>query len=803
MVASNLSALTTSVLHLVSRVSLRQRLTALVLVVTLAVLMSTAIFINTIAVSFIERSSQEQMAAANSTLTAAVTVWLDAHESALRYLVSMPGIISMNPQMQKPLLQKMANAYPNMYLVAIVDMKGINTARSDDAVMLDYSARQWFSRIRGGASMAYQSLVSITSHRLGLVISMPIRNGNGELVGVGMFGTELQQLSHQVRSTRIGKSGFAYLIDPDNLVVAHPDPKYADRLQDFSQYPPVLMARSGRTGETHFVDEEGIAWVVYSSNLGRGWIGIVQEKEVEVFAQQKYFQRLALEAIFAAVLVMMLTTWWVVRKGLSPIEQLTRELQTAKEQAEVANRAKSVFLSNMSHEIRTPMNAILGFSQILQKEKTLTPSQQEYLGTISRSGEHLLALINEILDISKIEAGRTTLNNVAFDLPALFNDLEMMFTLRTEAKQLKLRMDVAHDLPAVVMGDENKLRQVFINLLGNAVKFTDQGSITLKARAERLPEEKVRIYAEVRDTGPGIAPEEMSKLFRQFEQTESGLKSGGGTGLGLAISKHFVNMMGGDFRVDSELGKGSCFAFSVEYTALAEEAVEPVNEGLKVIGVRAPPGHSYRVLIADDVEDNRVILAYMLKAVGFEVIEAVNGKEAIEMYQSSPPHLIMMDMRMPVMDGFEAVRRIKAMESERPAEEKTPIIAVTASALDFDRKAIMDTGTDAYLGKPFRENELFNVIKSVMKIDFIYANETAPEPRVKTRSAAESASAVAKLPDELIARFVHAITNGEQDLMLELCNELETLDADLAALSRKMANNYDYEGLQKLFAVEG
>jgi CheY-like chemotaxis protein len=227
-----------------------------------------------------------------------------------------------------------------------------------------------------------------------------------------------------------------------------------------------------------------------------------------------------------------------------------------------------------------------------------------------------------------------------------------------------------------------------------------------------------------------------------------------------------------------------------------------VNEGLKVIGLRVPEGQNYRVLIADDVEDNRVILAYMLKAVGFEVIEAVNGKEAIEKYQSNPPHLIMMDMRMPVMDGFEAVRRIKEMESGRPAAEKTPIVAVTASALDFDRKAIMDTGTDAYLGKPFRENELFNVIKSVLKVDFVYASKVAPEPRAKNRTAAESTAAVANLPAELVARFVHAITNGEQDLMLELCDELEAQDTDLATVSRKMANNYDYEGLLKLFAAE-
>ncbi len=804
----SLSVFAKNLFHIAGNVGLRLRLTALVLAVTLLVLIATTIFINKTAVSLIERSPREQMTAASSTLKAAVTVWLEGHYSALGYLASIPGMVSMKPEQQKPLLEEMANAYPYMYLVSVVDLNGMNTARNDNTSPIDYSNRQWFRKIIKGAPIAFESLIGRTSGKPALVVSMPIKNPADEMVGVAMFATDLQQLSLQVRATRVGTSGFAYLVDPDNRVVAHPDPEYSLELRDVGQHPPVQRARYGLTGELKFTDSEGTSWISYSSNLGNGWLGVVQERESEFFAEQKSFQRMALGAIFAAVLAMMLTTWWIVRKGLSPIEQLTTALQEAKESAEVANVSKSIFLSNMSHEIRTPLNAILGFSQILQKDETLSPSQRDYLNTINRSGEHLLALINDILEISKIEAGRATLNPTPFDLSSLFNDLKLMFTLRTDAKHLKLIMDIPKDLPRLMKGDEGKLRQVLINLLGNAVKFTTSGSVTLRVSAERTSAGRVRIRSEVEDTGPGIAPEEMGKLFQQFEQTSTGMRSGGGTGLGLAISREFVRMMGGDITVRSVVNQGSCFSFSIDLEELEESLIEPKDEQLQVIGIRPSNKAYYRALIADDVEDNRKILAHMLRAAGFQTDEAANGREAIDQYLKGAPDLILMDMRMPEIDGFEAIRRIKDLESATETKNRTPIIAVTASAFDFDRKMIMETGADAYIGKPFRENELFRIIASVLNIDFIYSNTLHPDTASTTPSNAtalseDATTSIAELPEELVERLRLAITNADLDLVIELCEEVEKHDAKFAAAARKMAYDYEYENLQKLIAPKG
>ncbi|MEI7612489.1 MAG: ATP-binding protein [Betaproteobacteria bacterium] len=796
----NLHLYAKDIFRTASNVGLRLRLTALVLAVTLLVLMATTIFINKMAVSLIERSPQEQMTAANSTLKAAVTVWLEGHYSSLGYLASLPDIISMKPERQKPLLEKMAEAFPYMYLVSVVNLDGINIARSDDANQTDYSQREWFRKIRDGGSIAFQSLIGRTSNKPALVVSMPIRNADDILVGVVMFATDVKQLSQQVRSTRVGKTGFAFLVDPDDRVVAHPAPEFSEELRFVGQYPPVKRARYGLTGEMKFIDQDGISWAANTSNLGNGWLGVVQEKESEFLSEQRSFQHMALGAIFAAVLAMMLTTWWIVRRGLSPIEQLTIALQQAKESAEVANVSKSIFLSNMSHEIRTPLNAILGFSQILQKDPTLSPSQRDYLNTINRSGEHLLSLINEILEISKIEAGRSTLHIAPFDLTALLNDLKSMFILRTDAKQLKLIMDIPQALPRLLLGDEGKLRQVFINLLGNAVKFTSAGSITLKVTSERKPDGKIQINAEVQDTGHGIAPEEISKLFVQFEQTSTGIRSGGGSGLGLAISKEFINMMNGQISVRSVLDQGTSFAFSIDLDEAEEGSLKPHSIQTQVIGIHPGDRLPYRALIVDDSEINRAILTHMLRAVGFETEEAVNGIEAIEKYHSTRPDLILMDMRMPEMDGYEAITRIKALESssERPA--KTPIIAVTASAFDLDRQAIMEIGADAYIGKPFRESDLFRTIASVLDINFVYDNEKPAENSEDTADTAGDnvITAIARLPDHLVNQLLRAITNADQDLIIELCDEVAVFDAHLASATRTMALAYEYENLQKL-----
>src|SRR5580692_8083728 len=293
-----------------------------------------------------------------------------------------------------------------------------------------------------------------------------------------------------------------------------------------------------------------------------------------------------------------------------------------------ANRAKSVFLANMSHEIRTPMNAILGFSQLMLRDQDLTPRQSQYLGTINRSGEHLLALINDILEMSKIEAGRTTLNLSTFDLPVLLKDLEMMFRVRTDEKKLSFSVEMIGVVPHFIVTDINKVRQVFINVIGNAVKFTEQGGICLRAIADRSGAEGPFLQVEIEDTGPGISPDDREKLFRHFEQTMTGQRAGTGTGLGLAISQEFVRLMGGAITVNSQVGRGSVFIIHLPLKEGDAQAVQAKDKLRHVL--RLQPGQAKcRVLIADDIEDNRQLLAQFLAPVGFEVRLAINGAEAV------------------------------------------------------------------------------------------------------------------------------------------------------------------------------
>src|SRR3954454_1710402 len=381
-----------------------------------------------------------------------------------------------------------------------------------------------------------------------------------------------------------------------------------------------------------------------------------------------------------------------------------------------ANRAKSVFLANMSHEIRTPMNAILGFSQLMLRDQDLTPRQCQYLGTINRSGEHLLALINDILEMSKIEAGRTTLNPSTFDLPVLLKDLEMMFRVRTDEKKLSFAVELIGEVPQYIVTDVNKLRQVFINVLGNAVKFTERGGVAVRVLADRGSGTASSLRVEIEDTGPGISPDDQEKLFRHFEQTKTGQQAGTGTGLGLAISREFVRLMGGDITVQSQVGKGSVFVIHLPLKEGEARAVPAKDNPRHVLALR-PGQPACRVLIADDIEDNRQLLAQLLAPVGFEVRLAANGAEAVREFEQWRPHLILMDFRMPVMDGHEVIRGIRAM-----AGGKVPkIIAVTASAMDDNRQELMEIGADDFIGKPFREAELFQKIHAHVGVNYLYA----------------------------------------------------------------------------------
>jgi signal transduction histidine kinase/CheY-like chemotaxis protein len=485
------------------------------------------------------------------------------------------------------------------------------------------------------------------------------------------------------------------------------------------------------------------------------------------------------------------------------------ELQKARREAEAANQAKSTFLANMSHELRTPLNAILGFSQLMEGDPNLSGEQQENLAIINRSGEHLLALINDVLEMSKIEAGRVTLQETSFDLYGLLDSLEEMFRLRAEERGLTLSVRRAGNVPRYVVTDEGKLRQVLSNLLGNAAKFTPEGGVALRVKALPSNRERQTLHFEVEDTGPGIAPENLEAVFEPFVQAVVGQEPQEGTGLGLSISRQFVRLMGGDITASSELGQGSLFQFDVQVRLADAAELAVTGPRQRVMGLapdqRAADGEPYRLLVVEDRETNRRLLVKLLESLGFEVQEAANGQEALEMWECWEPHLIWMDMRMPVMHGQEATQRIKAT----PRGQATIIIALTATAFEEDREQILLEGCDDFVRKPFRKDEIHDMLAKHLGVQFLYEEGPAPwAPAGLAEAAAPAAyalspEALADLPATWVADVQQATTKADLHLILSLIDQIRGQNAALADALAELAQNYEYRKILALIEQSG
>ncbi len=465
------------------------------------------------------------------------------------------------------------------------------------------------------------------------------------------------------------------------------------------------------------------------------------------------------------------------------VAQRTTELAAAKEQADAANQAKSAFLASMSHELRTPLNGIIGYAQVLMKERDLSEKNRGRLRIVQTSGEHLLRMINEVLDLSKIEAGRMELHPAPFHLPQLLRDIAAAISTRAEQKELDYVFAPAPDLPEMVIGDAQKLRQIIDNLLSNAFKFTSRGEVRLTAR----PVDPDHVRFSVSDTGAGISDADRARIFQPFQQATDLRPPEPGTGLGLTISQRFVTLMGGRLTVESRPGAGSCFSFDVRLPAVAVDVTDSSDAARTITGYTGP---RRSVLIVDDVAVNRHVLRELLQPLGFEIFEAASGETALAM---ALPELAFLDLRMPGMNGLELARCLRA----QPGGDRPKLIAMSASVLSFNKADAFAAGCDGFLPKPFREADLLAKIGDALQLQWTYAEAAGPR-RDSRRPFAEINS---QLETAVMEELLGCARRGEILALRERLSALRTQrpesDSLLDALNA-LARSYRMEQIREL-----
>ncbi|MDF1861299.1 MAG: ATP-binding protein [Verrucomicrobiales bacterium] len=660
-----------------------------------------------------------------------------------------------------------------------------------------------------------------------MFVATPVKSPDGKIMAILTVRLDpAEDFSRIFQTGRLGASGESYAVDKEGWLLSESrfdeelisiglmregdqsllgvrvaDPgrrltqnKPAD--SDAAELPLTLMASKATRGKSGMSSE---GYRDYRGELVLGalkWdpvlnIGITSEiDEAEALIVFRATRNIVATILTLTVALAFVLAVYLVK--LDERKEAAERLRKEKSEVESAANAKSEFLAHMSHEIRTPLNAIIGFSQLLRRDESLSEDKRRTVRTIERSGNHLLTLINDILEMSKIEAGQLTLNLESVSLRGIAEDMRDMMGLKAQHKGLRFEMIWDDALPEFVDIDSGKFRQIVLNLLSNAVKFTESGIVRLIFSAEQDSEigsgEFFRV--EVKDSGPGISEDDQEKLFGAFYQSDAGRRQQGGTGLGLAISAKFANYLGGDLTLASELGKGSTFTLRLPLEAssnLEAQAVAAINSGealpgLDIIGLDLAEGEDPpRILIAEDQVANRELMESLLGEVGFCLRFAENGREVVEMVDEWRPDFVWMDLMMPEMNGDEATRLIR----EKHGSE-LPIVALTASVLTVDRDALLEAGFSEILMKPLNPTEVFGAMADFLKLRYLLKTG---EEGVKSANNASSFDRLVDLPDAVKEKFQGCIDLGDLDGIGACVEEIRSIDPTLAdALAEPLAN---------------
>ncbi len=725
-----------------------------------------------------------------STLIANNTaVLLERNRERMKGVNRRAEVQAMDPAQCGTLFADLRAMFPEFANLATVDLNGsapCSAVPQPGGKPVSVAKTEWFQRALAEKRFVVgKPFIGPITGRLVSVLVEPVWGENKELRGFLGLPLDLERFNPRIPADSMPEGTRYGFISADGIMVW----RNADQEQLIGKYvgdqAGPKLALQIRDGDAETVGTDGVGrHYAFVSIPEANWVAFsgVPTRSITHRVLAAAMRNTLVGAIGLSLIGILL--WFLMRR----IDRADRDLHAALDAAEAANRAKSVFLSNMSHELRTPLNAILGFAELMEHDDNIPQAEKRNLNTINRSGRHLLTLINDILDLSKIEAGRLTTQMQACDVHELIETIVEAMALRARQKGLELNVHLGEDVPKFISTDPGKLRQILINLLSNAVKFTVHGGIDLDVNTAEWDSHSTRLTLVfvVRDTGVGISDDELGRIFQPFYQTEHGIRSGEGTGLGLTIARQFAQLLGGELAAASVVDKGS--AFTLRLPVDVAETMIALPPHRRVVGL-AEGQTSRRILVVEDKEDNQLLLTQLLEQVGLETRIAANGQEAVDAFETWHPHFIWMDMRMPVMDGYEATRRIRAL----PGGLEVKIAALTASAFREDRGDIIAAGCDDVLSKPLDEEQLFAAMERLMGLRYRYA-----EPSTVPMAAAVSGADLARFPADLREELCRAAGILDEEATQRAIDRIRATDARLAGELEEWVRTYRYDRIVAL-----